>query len=56
MVGQCEVYAKFAPSQQKEPMIPHKIPDYLFQHVAVDLFQLNRQEHMVTVDYMSRFS
>ena len=38
MVGQCEVCAKFAPSQQKEPMILHKIPGYPFHHVAVDMF------------------
>lgn len=55
LVNYCEVCAKFAMNQQKEPMILHKIPDYPFQHVAADLFQLNGQDYMVTVDYMSRF-
>ena len=55
LVNQCEVCAKFAMNKQKELMILHKIPDYPFQHVAADLFQLNGQDYMVTVNYMSWF-
>ncbi|KAK2704983.1 hypothetical protein QYM36_017135 [Artemia franciscana] len=44
LFNQCKVCAKFAMNQHKEPMILHKIPDYPFQHVAADLFQINRQD------------
>ncbi|KAK2703652.1 hypothetical protein QYM36_017948 [Artemia franciscana] len=55
LVNYCEVCAKFAMNQQKEPMILYKIPNYPFQHVAADLFQHNGQDYIVTVNYMSRF-
>ena len=51
LVNQCEVCAKFAMNQQKEPMILHEIPNYPFQHVAADPFQLNGQQHYVTAGH-----
>ncbi|KAK2724406.1 hypothetical protein QYM36_001053 [Artemia franciscana] len=53
LVIQCKVCANFAPSQQTETIIASRIPNYLFQHVGTDLIQLNGQDYMDSVDYMS---
>ena len=40
---------------QKEPMIMTKCPDYLWQKVAADLFQLKTATYLAVVDYFSRY-
>ena len=39
----------------KEPLIPSTLPDYPWQQVAADLFQLKGSEYLVIVDYFSRY-
>ena len=39
--------------QTKEPMICHEIPTSLWEEIAVDLFELNGRDYMITVDYFS---
>ena len=38
-----------------EPMIPSKLPDYPWQKVASDLFELKGVTYLLVVDYFSRF-
>jgi hypothetical protein len=42
------------PSNTKEPMLPHRIPDRPWQVVATDLFTWNNEDYIITVDYDSR--
>ena len=44
-----------APSKQKEPMIPSDIPDYPFQKVATDMFELNDYWYLAYVDRLTGF-
>ena len=39
----------------KEPLIPSTIPDYPWQQVAADLFQLKGADYLMIVDYFSRY-
>ena len=35
--------------------MPHEIPNRPWEQVAVDLFELNKKEYMITVDYYGNF-
>ena len=54
-VRSCQTCARNMPSNQREPMISHEIPCLPWQKVASDLFTLNNNDYLVTVDYHSRF-
>ena len=54
MVKQCSTCAK-EHSPWKEPMIPTELPDYPWQKIETDLFQLKGATYLVVVDYFSRF-
>ena len=54
MVQQCQICAKLT-IPHKEPMIVSQPPDYPWQKVGSDLFELNGQKYMLLVDYFSRF-
>lgn len=51
LVSQCAYLSK----QQKEPMMTPVIPIRPWQMVAQDLFTLNRENFLITVDYFSEY-
>ena len=55
MIATCETCRKYETSHQKESLIPHEVPSRPWEQVGVDLFELNRKEYMITVDYYSNF-
>ena len=54
MIKECFTCAKMF-SPQKEPMILTELPQYPWQKVGVDLFQLKGSNYLVVVDYYSRY-
>ena len=53
-VRQCSVCAKLhAPN--KEPMIPSVLPEYPWQKLGSDLFELQGKHYLLLVDYFSRY-
>ena len=54
-VAKCEVCNSQPAAQGKEPLICHEMPSRPWEKIAVDLFELNGSEFMVTVDYYSSF-
>ena len=42
-------------SQAKEPLKSHELPERPWQKIAIDLFELDKQEYVVMVDYYSKF-
>ena len=52
MVKQCHTCVKRA-RRNKEPMIAVDTPEYPWQRVGADLFELNRINYLVVVDYFS---
>lgn len=54
MVTQCLTCAKHL-TPRSEPMMPTSLPDYPWQKVSSDLFQLDGKQYIVVVDYFSRY-
>lgn len=54
-VAKCAVCNSQPVEQGKEPMICHELPSRPWEKIAVDLFDLNGVDFMVTVDYYSSF-
>lgn len=55
MVSQCPVCNDYQSRQQKEPMMTPEIPTRPWQIVGQDLFTLDRENFLITVDYFSDF-
>ncbi|XP_044166875.1 uncharacterized protein K02A2.6-like [Acropora millepora] len=55
MIAASETCRTYETSHLKESLMPHKIPNRPWEQVAVDLFELNKKEYMITVDYYSNF-
>ena len=54
-VAKCDGCNSQSTEQGKEPLIYHELPTGPWEKIAVDLFDLNGTEFMVTVDYYSSF-
>ena len=54
-VSKCTVCSSQPVQQRKEPLICHELPNRPWEKIAVDLFDLNGTEFVVTVDYYSSF-
>ena len=54
-VSKCQVCNTYHQGQQREPMISHPVPSRPWQVLAVDLFELQGQDYLVTTDYYSNF-
>ena len=54
MVQSCQECAKLSLTK-KEPLIPTPLPDYPWQLVGTDLFELNQKHYLLVVDYFSRY-
>ena len=55
MVSQCAACNEYLSQQQKEPMMTPAIPTRPWQVVAQDLFIINRENFLITVDYFSDY-
>ena len=55
MVSKCNTCKMYRNSQAKEPLKSHELPERPWQKIAVGLFELDKQEYVVMVDYYSKF-
>ncbi len=55
LISHCPVGLRYSYSNQKEPLINHPIPDRPWQVVATDLFEWNKKDFLLVVDYYSCF-
>ena len=55
MVSKCNTCNMYRKSQAKEPLKSHELPERPWQKIAIDLFELDKQEYVVMVDYYSKF-
>ena len=56
IVSDCNVCCNYRNNQQKDPMIPHAIPNERFQKVGIDIMTFRNTDYLVVVDYFSKFS
>ena len=54
-VSPCATCATYRKRNNKQPMIPHEIPDRPWANVGADMFSFKNQEYLVVVDYYSKF-
>jgi transposase InsO family protein len=54
-VLKCGICQKYRHSNQKEPLIPHSIPQRPWQYVSTDIFTWDSKEYLVTVDAYSNY-
>ncbi|KAJ8412539.1 hypothetical protein AAFF_G00128750 [Aldrovandia affinis] len=43
------------PSNQREPLLPHPVPDAPWQRIAADIFELQGRPFLLITDYYSKF-
>ena len=53
-VRSCPVCLRNTPPS-KEPLLPTQLPTYPWEKVASDLFELNKVNYILVVDYFSRY-
>ena len=54
MINQCLICCKTR-FQSVEPLMSSPFPDYPWQRVASDIFEWNKQQYLLVVDYYPRF-
>ena len=54
-VAQCATCETFRRQNNKQPIIPHEIPDRPWAKVGADIFSFKDHDYLVVVDYFSKF-
>ncbi|XP_013140043.1 PREDICTED: uncharacterized protein K02A2.6-like, partial [Papilio polytes] len=54
-VRRCAACAERTPRPQREPLLPHHIPDIPWAKVGSDIFQIGKNYYLILVDYFSNF-
>lgn len=55
LVNNCSTCCKYQHNAPKEPMQPHPIPERPWEREGADLFEFNRKNYIILVDYYSGF-
>ncbi|XP_014670610.1 PREDICTED: uncharacterized protein K02A2.6-like [Priapulus caudatus] len=54
-ISRCKTCNRFKKRQQKEPLIPHDLPDRPWKKLGMDLFEYGAKDYLVVVDYYSKY-
>ena len=54
-VSKCATCLRFRRSNQKEPLIPHMVPERPWQKVGADIMTFKHRDYLVVVDYYSKY-
>ena len=55
IVARCDTCLKFRRNNQKEPLMPHPVPQRPWQTVGADIMTYRGQDFLVLVDYYSKY-
>ena len=55
IVSECDICSKFRKEHQREPLIPHDIPNARFYKIGVDIMTFKSVDYLVVVVYFSKF-
>lgn len=56
MVSNCYVCCKYKKAKVKEPLMPREVPHEPWQMVGLDLFQYKGSDHLLVIDYFSKYA
>ena len=51
----CSICLSLRPSKQKEPLLPHPVPEYPWEKVGCDIFEFGNHSYLLVVDYFSKY-
>ena len=54
-LARCKTCNNYHSEQAREPIICHELPTRPWEKVAVDIFEVNQKDFLITVDYCSSF-
>lgn len=54
-IASCRICEKFRPSNSREPMIPHPVPNYPFEYIGCDIMTYANVDYLVVIDYFSKW-
>ena len=54
-IGNCEICLEHANMNEKEPMIPHKLPSRAWEKIGIDFLDIRNEKYLVAADYYSSF-
>ena len=54
-ISQCDACNAFHDKQQQEPLICSEIPKLPWEHIAIDIFDWQNCQYLITVNYYSQF-
>ena len=55
LVSKCSTCQSFQRSQQREPLMPHPVPDRVWQKISADIFTLDGTDYLIVIDFYSHF-
>ena len=55
MISKCGTCRQHRNSNTREPLQPHQLPKRPWQRIATDLFEWKGRQHLIIVDYYSRY-
>ena len=55
IVARCDTCLKFRRNNQKQPLMPHPVPEHPWQTVGADIMTFKSRDYLVVVDYFSKY-
>ena len=55
MIGSCSTCLTYRDRQTPEPLLPHLVSSRPWEKVASDLFEFDKKQYLVVVDYYSLY-
>lgn len=56
MIEACSACQQFQSRNQREPLISHDIPELPWLKLGADIFEIQGQSYLLTVDYFSKYT
>ena len=55
MIQECDACQETRPANNKEPLIPHEIPQAPWKKLGTDIFEINGKHYLLIADYMTKY-
>ena len=55
LISKCSVCQEHRNKNQKEPLLPHEVPNRPWSKLGADIFQFGNEQYLLIVDYYSEF-